>query len=198
VAQKAKIIQHVSKLDADYIVMDLGAGTSFNVLDFFLAAERKIVVLTPQPTSIQNAYSFVRNAVYRRLSKLASQQPPLQALIKSAMDENNELRVRTIRDLLQAAEDISSKEMTEMLRKEIESIRPAVITNMVTNSTDRNAGRVIQLVSEKYLMIYPKNFGAVAFDKQINQMVSEMVPITRLGQSSDAFANTYDITMKLL
>ncbi|MBW2636405.1 MAG: P-loop NTPase [Deltaproteobacteria bacterium] len=198
VAQKIKIIHHIRKLDADYIVLDLGAGTSFNVLDFFLVAERKIVVLTPQPTSIQNAYSFVRNAVYRRLSKLASQQPPLQALIKSAMDENNELRVRTIRDLLQAAEDISGKEMMETLKSEIEAIQPAVITNMVTNSTDKNAGRVIQLVSEKYLMIYPQNYGAVALDKQITQMVSEMVPITKLVQSSDAFANTYDITMKLL
>jgi len=69
---------------------------------------------------------------------------------------------------------------------------------MVVNSNDKNAGRVIQLVSEKYLMIYPRNYGGIAFDKQINQMVSDMVPITRLVQSSDAFANTYDITMKLL
>jgi flagellar biosynthesis protein FlhG len=198
VAQKIKIIHHISKLDADYIVLDLGAGTSFNVLDFFLAAKRKIVVLTPQPTSIQNAYSFVRNAVYRRLSKLASQQPPLQALIKSAMDEDNELRVRTIRDLLQAVGDISGTEMMETLKREIEAIRPAVVTNMVVNSTDKNAGRVIQLVSEKYLMIYPQNFGSVAFDKQINQMVADMVPLTKLVQSSNAFANIYDITMKLL
>lgn len=198
VAQKIKIIHHVTKLDADYIVLDLGAGTSFNVLDFFLVADRKIVVLMPQPTAIQNAYSFVRNAVYRRLSRLASQQPPLQALIKSAMDENNELRVRTIRDLLQAAEDISGKEIMETLQEEIKAIRPAVITNMVTNSSDKNAGRVIQLVSEKYLMVNPRNLGGVAYDKQISQMVSDMVPITKLGQSSDAFANTYDITMKLL
>jgi len=198
VAHKIKIINHVSKLDADYVVLDLGAGTSFNVLDFFLAAEKKIVVMTPQPTAIQNAYSFVRNVVYRRISRLASQQPPLQAMIKSAMDENNELRVRTIRDLLQAVEDISGNEVMETLRGEIEAIRPTVITNMVTNNNDKNAGRVIQLVSEKYLMVHPRNLDSVAYDKQISQMVSNMVPITSLGQSSDAFANLYDITMKLL
>ncbi|MBW2557535.1 MAG: P-loop NTPase [Deltaproteobacteria bacterium] len=198
VAHKIKIINHVSKLDADYVVLDLGAGTSFNVLDFFLAAEKKIVVMTPQPTAIQNAYSFVRNVVYRRISRLASQQPPLQAMIKSAMDENNELRVRTIRDLLQAVEDIRGNEVMETLRGEIEAIRPTVITNMVTNNNDKNAGRVIQLVSEKYLMVHPRNLDSVAYDKQINQMVSSMVPITTLGQSSDAFANLYDITMKLL
>jgi len=198
VAQKIKIIRHVNKLDADYIVLDLGAGTSFNVLDFFLVAEKKIMVMTPQPTAIQNAYSFVRNVVYRRLSKLASQQPPLQALIKSAMDENSELRVRTISDFLQAAEKISGKEIMETLRGEIEAIQPAVITNMIMNSNDKNAGRVIQLVSEKYLMIHPRNLGNVVYDKQIGQMVSDMLPITKPAQWSDAFANIYDITMKLL
>lgn len=198
VAQKIKIIQHVSKLDADYIVMDLGAGTSLNVLDFFLVADRKIVVVTPQPTAIQNAYSFVRNAVYRRLIRLAGQQRPLQALIKSAMDENNELKVQTISDLLRAAERISGKELMGTLRGEIEAIQPAVITNMVKNSNDKNAGRVIQLVSEKYLMLHPHDLGGVAFDKQIDYMVSRMVPITKLDQSSDAVANIYDIAMKLL
>ncbi|MDH4205984.1 MAG: P-loop NTPase, partial [Desulfobacteraceae bacterium] len=69
-SQKIKLMTHLSRLDADYVVLDLGAGTSFNVLDFFLIAHKKIIVLTPEPTSIQNAYIFVRNAVYRKLSRL--------------------------------------------------------------------------------------------------------------------------------
>jgi len=198
VAQKTKIIHHVNKLAADYIVLDLGAGTSFNVLDFFLVAQKKVVVLTPQPTAIQNAYAFVRNAVYRRLSRLSSQQPALQALIKSAMDAGNELEVKTIRDLLQIVEDISGTEIMEYLQREIDAIRPEIITNMVTTPKDKNAGRVIQLVSEKYLMVHPTNLGGVVYDKQINVMVSDMIPLTRLVQSSDAFASVYDIAMKLL
>ena len=37
-SQKVKIIKNIFKLDADYVILDLGAGTSFNVLDFFLFA----------------------------------------------------------------------------------------------------------------------------------------------------------------
>ena len=83
------------------MVIDLGAGTSFNVLDFFLAAHEKIIILTPEPTSIQNAYIFVRNAVYRKLSRLTSKNPSLQTLVKIAMDPKNEFKVRTITELLQ-------------------------------------------------------------------------------------------------
>ena len=99
-AQKIKIMQSISQLDTDIAILDLGSGTSYNVLDFFLMAHRKIVVLTPQPISIQNAYAFVRNAVYRKLSRLSSQKPALLATIKTAMDPKNEMNVRTVKDLL--------------------------------------------------------------------------------------------------
>jgi flagellar biosynthesis protein FlhG len=198
VAQKAKIIQNLPKLNAKYVVLDLGAGTSFNVLDFFLVAHRKIVVLTPQPISIQNAYAFVRNSVYRRLSRLSSQQPYLQALIRTAMDTNNELRVKTIRDLFQVIEDAQGKDVMNDLEGEIEKIQPQVITNMITNPKDKNAGRVIQLVAEKYLMIHPTNLGGVVFDRQLNNVITEMVPLTTLVKSSEAFASVYDLVMKLI
>ena len=75
--QKMKILQAISKIRADHVVLDLGAGTGFDTLDFFLSAHRQIVVMTPQPIAIQNAYAFVRNAVYRALSRLTSRRPSL-------------------------------------------------------------------------------------------------------------------------
>ena len=198
VSQKAKIIQNIYKLKADYVVLDLGAGTSFNVLDFFLMADKKIVVLIPQPISIQNAYAFVRNAVYRKLSLMASKQPLLQSLIKTTMDINNELRLSTIRDLLLAIEDSQGAEVQSSLQKEIENIKPEVITNMAVHPQDQEAGKIIQRVAEKYLMIHPIDRGAIIYDKQLYTVVSEMAPITRLFQSSQAFAHGYDIAMKLI
>ena len=198
VAQKTKIIQNIYKLNADYVMLDLGAGTSFNVLDFFNMADKKIVVLTPQPISIQNAYAFVRNAVYRKLSLLASKLPVLQSLIKTTMDINNELRLKTIRDLLLAIEDSQGAEVHKSLQQEIEHIQPDVITNMAVHPQDQEAGKIIQRVAEKYLMIHPIDRGAIVYDRQLYNLVSEMAPITRLFQSSQAFAHGYDIAMKLM
>ena len=197
-AQKVKIIQNVFKLDTDYVILDLGGGASFNVLDFFLVSHQKIIVLSPQPTAIQNTYGFVRNAVYRRLTQLARKEPSLQTLVKTAMNPKNELKVRTVKELLQVVQDSESEAVRERIRKEIEKIRPAIITNMAKDSRDKNAGRIIQLVSEKYLMIQPVDLGSVMYDRQVEKMISNMVPLTDLDQSSEAVACVYEIASRLV
>ena len=197
-AQKVKIIQGLRQLNAEYVILDLGAGTSYNVLDFFLIAQRQIVMLTPQPISIQNSYAFVRNAVYRKLSRISSQKPGMLSIIKSAMDPKNELNVRTIKELFQVIRNDGGAEAADFLKKELATIQPALVTNMVRNQKDRNAGSIIQLVSEKYLMINPMDLGGIVYDNQLNTLVSGMTPLTVIDQSSEAFAGMYDITSKLI
>ena len=196
-SQKIKLMTHLSRLDTDYVVLDLGAGTSFNVLDFFLIAHKKIIVLTPEPTSIQNAYIFVRNAVYRKLSRLSSKNPSLQALIKIAMDPKNILKIRTVKELFQFIEESDEKNIIEDLKKEIGDIHLGVVTNMVKNEKEENAGRIVQIVAEKYLTIPSTNLGCVSYDKHINKMVLDMTPLINLDQSSQAYGNIYEIVTKL-
>ena len=197
-AQKVKIIQGLRQLNAEYVILDLGAGTSYNVLDFFLIAQRQVVMLTPQPISIQNSYAFVRNAVYRKLSRIASQKPGMLSIIKSAMDPKNELNVRTIKELFQVIRNDGGADAADFLKKELATIQPALVTNMVRHQKDRNAGSIIQLVSEKYLMINPMDLGGIVYDNQLNTLVSGMTPLTEIDQSSEAFAWMYDITSKLI
>ena len=196
-SQKIKLMTHLSRLDADYVVLDLGAGTSFNVLDFFLIAHKKIIVLTPEPTSIQNAYIFVRNAVYRKLSRLSGKNPSLQALIKIAMDPKNVLQIRTIKELFQFIEESDETNIIEVLKKEIGDMHLGVVTNKVRNEKEENAGRIVQIVAEKYLTIPSTELGCVSYDSHIHTMVSDMVPLINLDQSSQAFGNVYEIANKL-
>ncbi len=65
-SQKQKLIRSLRKADEfDLVVIDLGAGTSFNTLDLFLAARVHLVVTTPEPTAVQNAYGFIKCAAQR-------------------------------------------------------------------------------------------------------------------------------------
>ena len=196
-SQKIKLITHLSRLNADYVVLDLGAGTSFNVLDFFLIAHKKIIVLTPEPTSIQNAYIFVRNTAYRKLSRLSNKNPSLQALIKIAMDPKNVLKIRTIKELFMFIEESDDKNIIEVLKKEIGNIHLGVVTNMVKNEKEENAGRIVQIVAEKYLTIPSTNLGCVSYDNHIRTMVSDMIPLTNLDKSSPAYGHVYEIASKL-
>lgn len=61
-AQLQYIISQITLFDewADIILIDTGAGLSRNVLNFVMAADEVIVVTTPEPTSITDAYAMMK------------------------------------------------------------------------------------------------------------------------------------------
>lgn len=196
-AQKNKLLQAITRIRADHVVIDLGAGTGFNTLDFFLAAHHQIVVMTPQPVAIQNAYAFVRNAVYRTLSRLTSRRPSLERLVKTAMDPKNDMQVKTVRQLLdRIAADGHPSDADEMAGH-LQRMRPALVTNMVRLPREKNAGRIIQMVARKHLMIRAEHGGGVYYDRQINALVSAMEPLTRIRRDGDALRSSQAIVAHL-
>ncbi|RZO58159.1 MAG: hypothetical protein EVA89_19965 [Sandaracinaceae bacterium] len=68
-AQKLKVMRHIRRLDAEVVVIDVGAGVSFNVLDFFELGDLRLVVSSPQLPAMQNAYCFLKAAVHRGLTQ---------------------------------------------------------------------------------------------------------------------------------
>ena len=60
--QKLELLDAVEELesDIDYLIVDTGAGISDNVLYFNIAAQERLVVLTPEPTSLTDAYALIK------------------------------------------------------------------------------------------------------------------------------------------
>ncbi len=71
-AQKQKLIRQLRKLPADDVVLDLSAGSNFTALDFFLAADHGVLVVTPEATAVENAYHFLHMACFRALRSEAA------------------------------------------------------------------------------------------------------------------------------
>ncbi len=93
----ARIIDAVWQADAECVIVDIGAGANHNVLDLVNAADIKLVVLTPQLTSLHNAYAMLKACVHRAVRSLAGGDTE-QALVDSAL--GSEHRARTISQLL--------------------------------------------------------------------------------------------------
>lgn len=67
-SMKGKIIRKLFQLSGfDYVILDLGAGATYNTLDFYLLTRNSIMVTTPEITSLLNAYSFLKSAAFRFL-----------------------------------------------------------------------------------------------------------------------------------
>ena len=73
-AQKMKLIRHLRALPCDFVMIDLGAGTNFNTLDLYLAADVGVVVTTGEPTSLQNCFAFIKTATMRHVEQCTGVQ----------------------------------------------------------------------------------------------------------------------------
>ena len=102
--QRTKLLNELAALEAenDVIVIDTGAGIGRNVTTFAAGADTTLVVTTPEPTSITDAY-----AVIKVLTQLKSESR-LSLLVNMATDRNEARgtynRIATVaREFVQAA-----------------------------------------------------------------------------------------------
>ncbi len=60
--QRLTLLDQVDSLDGDFdvLLIDTGAGISANVLFFATAAQETLVVLTPEPTALTDAYALIK------------------------------------------------------------------------------------------------------------------------------------------
>src|SRR4030042_6165251 len=67
---KMKMLRAISRLDYDYILLDLSAGTSFNTIDFFTLSGSAIFVCCPEPPPIENLYRLILSLYTRKIHHL--------------------------------------------------------------------------------------------------------------------------------
>jgi len=103
--QKLRLLRAIARLDADCVLVDVGAGTSFTVVDVVAASDLKLFVLTPQLPSLHNAYALLKACVHRVVRKLSSDETE-RGLIDAALA--NEGKARTIPQLLSVLRPLDS------------------------------------------------------------------------------------------
>ena len=115
--QKAKLFRHIKQLNADYILLDLGGGTSFDTLDVFLLADKMIAVVVPEITAIENLYQFIKSAYLRKLKSIFV-NCELKDTAKDIWENRADYGIKTIVDLLEYLKK-TSIEMDGILSKEL-------------------------------------------------------------------------------
>ncbi len=94
---RLRLIRAIARLEADCVVVDVGAGTAFGVVDMVVAADVKLMCVTPNLTSLHNAYALLKACVHRICRRLATDEMQ-QSLVDAALGQ--EQKARTISQLL--------------------------------------------------------------------------------------------------
>lgn len=194
--QKTRLIRKFKELDADFILIDLGAGTSTNTLDFFLLADQKIVAATPEPTSVENAYRFIKAAFYRML-RASSPSPHVRNLIELAMDLKNSRGIRTPRELLNEVRRLSPEEGNQ-LQGTMANFKISLIVNQVRVKSESEIGKSMQMVCERYFGMAVDYVGYLPYDNSVWQSIRKRVPFLVDAPNSTVVTHLEGILRTLL
>jgi len=163
-AQKKKLIRAIKKLDYDYILLDLGAGTNFNTLDFFLTSNEGIFVCTPQPTSIENTFLFIKKVFYRKLKQVLKLQTFRE--IVSSLSYVSDDRPVKLQDLIEYAMDYDP-EKGEELKNMLEKFQFSFIMNEYSKQVAPKLGTKIERVYNRHFYARFKFLGNVNYDEKV-------------------------------
>ncbi len=193
--QRRKLLRSIQGLESDYILVDLGAGNAVSVLDFFLMSDGGIIVVTPEPTAIENAYRFLKSAFYRRLRQSVSSQQ-VKLLIDKAGDLKNEIGVRNPYDLIRAIKPIDEEE-AKRVTFEVESFHPNLILNQVRSKKDIEIGFSMRSACKRYFGIHLHYLGYIVYDHDVSLSIRRRRPLVLENSRSKAALCVSEIASKL-
>jgi flagellar biosynthesis protein FlhG len=195
--QKIRVLNQIENLPADLVLLDLGAGTSFNILDFFNYSHGRICIMTNQATSLQNVYGFIKSALYRQITREFAKDHDMLRLVLQTEATPSETKIDSVEKLLLQLPSGNEDRMGRLLNL-LKNFQLFFVVNMVRQDSDLQAARIIEKVCGSFLSVTPKILGHLSFDPAIEKAVNQMVPFPLNRQNSPAALDFKEIALSVL
>ena len=167
--QKLKIINSIHDLEADYVLLDLGAGTNFNTIDFFLCGHQGVLVFTPEPTAIENTIRFIRSVYIRRLKQLVKKHR-FHAIVEKSV-ELAQRGVINSPDVIEAALQYDPDKKA-MLLEQLSGFEFKMILNQFRKVNDAGLGEKLKTVFNRHFYSRFDYVGMINYDDRVHDSIS--------------------------
>lgn len=175
--EKQRLLREISNLDVDVVLIDVGAGTSYHSLDFFMFGDIQICVTMPEPTSIMDFYSFLQLATIRKV---------LGSFLSNS-EIGTTLRKRSFSSLAEVFELAETSQPGAKLKAQqaLYYFHPLLVINRDTPNAKINKGKLKNLVA-KYLGIDIPQLGEIPEDPSVKDAIRAYIPVCELFPESPA------------
>ncbi len=174
--QKRRLLAALKTLDCDYLILDLGAGSGLNVVDFFLQAARGLIVAAPLLTSALGAYLFLKNALFRLLSQLIGKKSGAYEYMKELEKEGRDPRRFDLPSLCRKIKSLD-REAYDRYRERVERFRPRLVLNLLENEKDSAYGERVRRSAREYLELPLEHLGVIYRDPLQDTALNSRIPI---------------------
>ena len=187
-AQKQRFINQLHQLHADYILLDLGAGSSYHVIDFFIAADQGILVTTPEPIAIQDTFNFLKVSLMRRLVREFKNKPQVLDILETHIGSNQGRMLNTMSDIIDQVGKVDP-EASNTITKLLSSYRPKLILNMVHAEDEIREGDTFKTAARELLGVEVDYIGYIEYDDNVRRSIKELRPFILDNPRSRASRN---------
>ncbi len=164
-AQTQKIINAITRLPFDIVLLDLGAGTHFNTLDFFLTSTDVILVFTTEPTSIESGVRFIQTVYFRKLKQLLKHHR-MNTATKN-LDPSSAPSLTDIINLLSSEREDKGRALLESLRK----ISFKLVINQTRNPDADRTGDVLIKLCRRHFYSRFDLIGTIDYDEKSREAI---------------------------
>jgi len=197
VTEKRLIIKNLMSLDYDFLVLDLGAGTNANIVDFFLASTHGIVVTTPNLTATVNAYLFLKNSVYRIMTNSFKKNSKAMRYLEQLKKEGNAFQRLYIPKFMERIR-LDDPESYTVFSESIKKFNPRLILNMLEDPKDADKAAKLRRSCREYLGIDLEHLGVMYRDDLQNIALGSRLPIIKYKPQAILSQAIYRIADKLV
>lgn len=184
-ARKQRIVRAIGKMAADFLLVDIGAGATFNNLDFFNMADIGIIVTTPEPTAILSGYEFLKMAVRRKILAAFSGNSSLKDSLAALLGGDGTGKVRKIGEVIGSIREIDP-DAAQRISSLVGGTNPRLIVNSTIGSEGEKVHRALSGISLQYLQVALPFLGGIARSVEIERSVRSMTPVMMSGPSAAA------------
>jgi flagellar biosynthesis protein FlhG len=170
-SQRARLLQQVAQIHTDYLIVDLGPGSGATALDFFLIADVGLLVVVPEPTSVENTYRFVKSAFLRRLRR-----PGFEAAL-GALHEGDRAFEGGIPAPIDILVHTHDGELAGRLLAEMRLARARIVVNQVRAKSDVELGPALASAARRRLGVPIDYLGHLEQDDAVWLAVRKRRPL---------------------
>lgn len=194
--KKMKLIRHIKTLKADFIIVDLGAGVTFNTLDFFLIADYGFIVSNPDPNAKLDAYSFLKSLIYRKLLSLFKKDHKVHKLIETSINTSSNTIIKLI-DLNKLIFQLDF-DAGVYVNEELSKINLYFVLNKVRKKNQIQEGEIFSNLVKEFLNTEISYIGHIRYDTNVIISSENLTPLLLAFPKTQASEDIYEITSKII
>ena len=195
-AKKNELIREFSSLDADYLILDLGAGTHLTILDMFLLSPQGIVVTAPTVTAILNGYLFLKNVVFRMMYNTFKKGSPAFAYLEEMRKNSSAMQRVYVPKLIESLKELD-RPGTELFEARMQKFHPRLILNMIDDPKDADRAIKIRHSCRQFLGLDIEHLGVVYRDTMQDKALASRLPVIIYKPQSVISQAIYRIAEKI-